>query len=57
MHPLNSEWRLVVAGLVVCVVISFLRGLMWKRGAACFDVLVSLLTIGLLAYVLLHALR
>ena len=57
MHPLNSEWRLVVAGLVVCIVISFLRAIMGKRGAACFDVLGSLLTIGLLAYVLLHAPR
>lgn len=51
MH-FQSEWRLVLAGLVLCVIISFARSILWKRGAAFFDIALSLLTIGLLVYVL-----
>jgi hypothetical protein len=51
MH-VQSEWRLMVAGFVLCVIISFARGIMRKRGAAFFDVALALLSIGLLVYVL-----
>ena len=52
MHPLTSEWRVFVAGFVLCVILSFARGVMRKRGAAFFDVALALLTIGILVYVL-----
>jgi hypothetical protein len=52
MHFLNGEWRVIVAGFVLCVIISFARGIMKKRGAAFFDAALVLLTIGLLVYVL-----
>jgi hypothetical protein len=52
MHPLTSEWRAIVAGFVLCVILSFARGVMRKRGAAFFDVALALLTIGILVYVL-----
>ena len=42
----------MVAGFVLCVIISFARGIMRKRGAAFFDVALALLSIGLLVYVL-----
>ncbi|MBV8700831.1 MAG: hypothetical protein JO052_23725 [Bradyrhizobium sp.] len=51
MHS-HSEWRLVLAGFVLCVIISFARSILRKRGAAFFDIALSLLTIGLLVYVL-----
>jgi hypothetical protein len=47
-----SETRLVLAGFVLCVIISFARSILRKRGAAFFDIALSLLTIGLLVYVL-----
>ena len=52
MHFLRGEWRVVVAGFLLCVVISFVRGVLRKRGAALFDVALVLLTIGLLVCVL-----
>jgi hypothetical protein len=52
MHGLTSEWRAIVAGFVLCVILSFARGILWKRGAAVFDVTLTLLTIGVLVYVL-----
>ena len=47
-----SESRLVIAGFVICVIMSFARSILRKRGAAFFDIALSLLTIGLLVYVL-----
>jgi hypothetical protein len=47
-----SESRLVIAGFVLCVIMSFARSILRKRGAAFFDIALSLLTIGLLVYVL-----
>ena len=52
MHLLQSGWRVILAGFVLCVMISFARNLVGKRGAARFDVALVLLTIGLLVYVL-----
>jgi hypothetical protein len=52
MHLFGSEWRLVVAGLVLCVIISFVRSVMGRRPAALFDVVLAILTIGVLVYVL-----
>jgi hypothetical protein len=51
MH-VQSEWRVMVAGFVLCVILSFARSIMRKRGAAFFDVALALLTIGILVYVL-----
>lgn len=51
MH-FHGEWRLILAGLVLCVMISFARSILRKRSAAFFDIALSLLTIGLLVYVL-----
>jgi hypothetical protein len=51
MHA-HSEWRLILAGFVLCVIVSFARGILRKRGAALFDIALSVLTIGLLVYVL-----
>jgi hypothetical protein len=51
MHA-QSEWRLVLAGFVLCVIISFARSILRKRGAAFFDIALALLTISLLVYVL-----
>jgi hypothetical protein len=51
MH-FQSEWRLVLAGFVLCVIVSFARSILRRRGAALFDIALSLLTIGLLVYVL-----
>ena len=51
MH-FDSGWRLVLAGFVLCVILSFARSILWKRGAAFFDVALAVLTIGLLVYVL-----
>jgi hypothetical protein len=51
MHS-HGEWRVVLAGFVLCVFVSFARSMLRKRGAAFFDIALSLLTIGLLVYVL-----
>jgi hypothetical protein len=51
MHA-QGEWRVMIAGFVLCVMISFARAILRKRGAAFFDVALALLSISLLVYVL-----
>ena len=57
MHLVGNQWRVIVAGFFLCVVMSFVRGLMRRRGAAWFDVVLAILMVGLLAYVVLHVRR
>ncbi len=54
MHLLGSEWRVVLAGFLLAAVMSFARSLMRGRWAAWFDLVLALLTIGVLVYVVRH---